>query len=102
MNDLRTVRKNSLLTQDDISGLLGIRQCTIAELENGVRLPRKWTKKKIEALLGEIDWKKTLAGSERHHLMFALNQFINEDGPGDPREKVRFARQALRLIEETL
>lgn len=102
MNDLRTVRKNSCLTQQDVAGMMGIRQCTIAELESGMRLPRSRTKKKLEGLLGEIDWKQTLAGSERHHLMFALNEFINESGPGDPKEKIRFAKQALTLLENSL
>ena len=102
MYDLRTVRKEKKLTQEDLTGLLGLRQSTLAELETGRRTPRRQTIQKVESLFGPVvDWRKTLAGPDRMHIMYALSEFINEDEPG-ARQRVLFALQALDMINMTL
>ena len=99
--DLRTVRiQKGLRIKDLASGML--RTATISEIENGIRVPRSQTRKKIESLIGPIDWRKTLSAGGRYHILRALAEFVNETGPGNPRERIRFARQALKMIDETL
>ncbi len=101
MNYLKTVRKNSNLTQADVAGVMGLTQATIAELENGIRSPRERTRRKLEGLLGPIDWKQTLVGAERRHLMFAIRAFVNPEVEC-AKERIHFTRQALKMIEDTL
>ncbi len=91
MIDLRTVRQKRGLTVYDLaSGQL--RLATVIEIETGKRVPRRKTREKLEAMLGkEIDWRATLAGPDRTHIMYALSEFVNEYGPGDPRDRIHFA-----------
>ena len=101
IQDLRTTRIEKGLRLDDLaSGML--RSATVSEIENGLRVPRRKTRHKIESMIGPIDWRKTLAASGRDHIMLALVEFINETGPGNPQERIRFAKQALTMINETL
>ena len=101
INDLRTTRLNRGLRIGDLaSGML--RSATISEIENGLRVPRRKTRNKIESLLGPIDWRKTLSVGGRDHITRALAEFVNESGPGNPKERIRFAKQVLTMIEETL
>jgi len=101
IEDLRTLRKSKGLRIEDLaSGML--RPATISEIEQGRRVPRRRTREKIESMIGPIDWRKTLAVGGRDHIMLALVEFINETGPGFPSERIRFAKQVLTMIEETL
>jgi len=101
LNDLRSTRiSRGLRIEDLASGML--RRATISEIENGLRVPRRRTREKIESMLGKVDWRKTLAAGGRDHLLRYLVEFINEPGPGDVREKIKFAKQALKMIEQTL
>ena len=101
IEDLRTTRiEKGLRLEDLASGM--IRPATISEIENGLRVPRRNTRHKIESLIGPVDWRKTLASGGRDHIVRALAEFINETGPGNPMERIRFAKQALRMIETTL
>ena len=101
VSDLKTTRISKGLRLEDIaSGML--RTATISEIENGLRVPRRRTREKIESMIGPICWRKTLAAGGRDHILYALAEFVNETGPGNPRERIRFAKQALTMIEETL
>jgi transcriptional regulator with XRE-family HTH domain len=98
--DLRSTRLKKGLSIDDLaSGVL--RPATISEIECGLRVPRRKTRIKIESLIGPIDWYKTLSGIDRQHIMHSLTEFINLDEPG-ARQRIKFAKQALQLIEQTL
>jgi hypothetical protein len=79
-----------------------LRAATVSEIENGLRVPRRRTREKIESIVGPVDWRKTLASGGRDHILYALSEFVNENGPGNPRDRIRYANQALRMIEETL
>ena len=103
MSDLKTVRKDAGLTQEDLAGLIGTRQGTLAEIETGKRIPRKRTIKKVESILGEeVDWRKTAAGDEEHqHIMVHMVTLLNEQKDG-VKERIAFTRQCLQIIELTL
>ena len=102
MGDLRTIRKSKGLTIDDLSGLLGVRPATIVEVETGKRTPRRQTIQKIESLLGaEVDWRATLSGEDRLHIMLQMVTLLNEQA-GGVKERIQFCRQCLQVIEETL
>ena len=100
-SDLRTTRiRKGLRIEDLASGML--RPATISEVERGLRLPHTRTKRRIESVLGPIDWKKTLTSGDRGHLVYAVTELVNEPDGGDVRGRIRFIRQILRMIEETL
>ncbi len=101
IKDLRTTRIQKGLRIEDLASPL-LRPATISEIENGLRVPRQKTRDKIESLIGKVDWRRTLCGGDRSHLLYTLTELINEDGPGNPHEKIRFAKQVLHMIEETL
>lgn len=102
MFDLRTIRKTKGLTQQDLAGLIGMTQSTLAEVETGKRTPQMRTIKKVESLLGPaIDWRKTLAGEDQAHIMRHMVTLINEQAEG-VQERIRFCRQCLQVIEDTI
>ena len=98
MNDLRTVRKEKRLSQQDLSDLIGMSQSALTEVETGKRLPQRKTRERVEQILGsEIDWLSTLA-SDRGHIGYALNELINSGEPG-LLERLKFCRQYLHALE---
>ena len=101
LTDLRTTRSRKGLRIEDLASPM-LRPATISEIENGLRVPRRRTREKIESIVGPVDWRKTLASGDRDHILYALSEFINEKGPGNPRDRIRYARQALKMIEDTL
>ena len=102
MSNLKTVRKDAGLTQEDLAGLIGTRQGTLAEIETGKRIPRKRTIKKLESILGEeVDWRATLAGEGHNNVMVHMVTLINEQAEG-VKERIAFTKQCLQIIELTL
>ena len=100
MSDLRTIRVKKGLTIENLADGM-MRSATLQEIETGKRWPQKSTRKRIESIVGPVDWRKTLAGSDRDHIIYALSEFVNLKAPG-ARERIRFAKQALKMIEQTL
>jgi len=101
MNDLRTVRQSKGLTVNDLaSGML--RPATISTIERGLHCPRRKTRKQLESLLGSINWRKTLAAGGKDHIVRSLSTLVNEEGPGNPRERIKYCKQVLVMLEETL
>ena len=103
MYDLRTERKRRGLTQEELAGLIGVRQSTLTELETGRRIPRKRTIKRVQSIFGPvIDWRKTAAGDEEHqHIMQHMTTLLNEEVEG-VKERIAFTKQCLQIIELTL
>ncbi len=52
-------RAEKKITQSELSEKTGLTQTTISFIENGVVRPQPNTKRRIEEVLGEIDWIKT-------------------------------------------
>ena len=102
--DLRNMRRSRGLSQHDLSDLTGLRQPTIVELERGARVPHNRTRQTIEGVIGPVDWQATFAGSERKHLFYSLRGFLNPEGTegSSPQERIRIARQSLKVIENDL
>lgn len=59
MRSLRESRKQGGLTQEEFAKRVGVHQVHISRLERGNVLPFKYTKAKIEAVLGPVDWLAT-------------------------------------------
>lgn len=96
--DLKSTRLQKGLTQEDLAqNLLGVRPATLAAIENGLSVPHRTTRARIESILGEIDWLSTLA-ADRGHIGYALQELINADAPGVD-ERLRFCRQYLQVLE---
>ena len=100
LSDLRTTREKRGLTLEDLAFGM-VRPATISEIESGLRVPQRKTIQKLESMIGPIDWKSTLAGPDRKHLIFALSEFINPDIPGTL-DRIRFLRQILQLFENEI
>jgi len=97
MSDLRTVRKEKKLSQEDLADLIGMRQSSLTEVETGRRLPRKSTRLKIERILGsDIDWICTLS-RDKVHIGYALKELINLGEPGAS-DRIRFCRSYLSAL----
>jgi predicted transcriptional regulator len=59
MNSLKQTRKAKGLTQRDLSERTGIVQSHISEIETGTFKANLSTRRKIEAVLGKVDWLET-------------------------------------------
>ena len=99
MRDLRTVRQSRGLTVYDLCSCM-LRTATVIEIETGKRIPRRNTRKKLESIVGPVDWRATFGAGGREHLIHSLSEFISEGEPG-VRQRIKYAKQALQLIEET-
>jgi len=53
---MKLVRRKKGITQDMLSEMTGITQEQLSLIERGVVRPRKKSRKKIESVLGLIDW----------------------------------------------
>lgn len=56
---LRTVRIESNMSQMELASYADVTQTTISHIENGVHIPQKKTRDKIEKVLGSVDWSRT-------------------------------------------
>lgn len=59
MEKLNIARIRENWTQAQLANVCGVTTVTISNLERGVTRPQKSTKKKIESILGPIDWATT-------------------------------------------
>ena len=101
MYDLRTVREQKRLTQEDLAQLSGLAQSHIAGIETGKFLPQKRTRQRIERLIGsEVNWLTTLA-RDRSHIGFALNELINSEAPGVG-DRIKYCKQYLSELEKMM
>lgn len=95
--DLRTARKQKGLTLTSVAAGL-MRVTTLSEIELGKVLPRSKTRRQLEAVLGPIDWVKTLA-ADRGHIVHAVREFVQTGDPG-AKERAYFLKQILTLIQQ--
>ena len=58
---LRVARAEKNLTQQQLAFIVDVSQVTLSHIENGVVRPYQSTKKKIEDVLGKIDWERTFS-----------------------------------------
>lgn len=101
MDDLKHIREQKNLTQDDLASLSGLAQSHIASIETGQYLPQLKTRTKIEQLLGtEVNWLTTLA-QDRGNIGYALNQLINAEAPG-VEDRIKFVKQYLNELSNMM
>lgn len=101
MQDLRTVRQEKRLTQQDISGLTGLPQSHVSALENGHYLPNLRTRQRIEQLLGHsIDWQQTVSG-DKDYITAKLVELINVQADG-VLERIAHVKRILNEMEKTI
>lgn len=96
MSDLRSIRKQKGLRIEDLAAGM-MRPATLSQIENGQRLPQKSTRKKIESIVGKVDWRQTISGGDRYHIIVALSEFVNEHEPG-ARQRILYAKKILSLL----
>jgi predicted transcriptional regulator len=56
MRSLRQIRKEMRLTQEELSKLTGVHRVLISRAELGEVHPRPSTRKRLESVLGHVDW----------------------------------------------
>jgi transcriptional regulator with XRE-family HTH domain len=95
-SDLRMTRIRKGLRIEDLASPM-LRPATISEIENGLRVPRRRTREKIESIVGPVDWLKTFS-TGKEHLTYVLYEFLNPSEPG-LEERVRMAKQTMTAIE---
>jgi len=101
MKDLRTIREERNLSQQDLADLTGLSQSHIANIESGQLLPNSRTCKRIEKVLGsEINWLTTLA-QDRGHIGYALRELINSEAPGSS-DRILFCKQYLNELNKMI
>lgn len=59
MKTLKKARIENQWTEENLAEVCGLTTVTISNLERGVTRPQKSTRKKIESILGNIDWVAT-------------------------------------------
>jgi len=101
MSNLRTVREQKRLTQQDLAGITGISQPHIQALEAGKYLPQRRTRKRIEQILGaEIDWQLTIT-FDKSHITAKMIELLNLQADG-VLERVTHVKRLLHSIEQSL
>ena len=101
MNDLRSIREERRLTQQDLAGITGISQPHIQALEAGKYLPQLRTRKRIEQILGaEIDWLATTSG-DKDHITRQLLEMLNIEAE-NVLERISHVRRILHEIEQSI
>ncbi len=101
MNDLRTVREQKLLTQQDLASLSGLPQSHLSALENGRYLPNKRTRNSIERLLGsQVDWQQTVTG-DKDYITAKMIELINLEA-ANVQERIGLVKRVLHTIEQQL
>ena len=58
---LRVARADKNLTQQALGSASGVSYVTISNIENGVVRPHRSTQKKIEEVVGVVDWVRTFS-----------------------------------------
>lgn len=99
MEELKIVRKQKELTQIELAKLVNILPATLSDTENGIRVPHKKTKIKIEAILGPIDWWKTLLKGPDHLIAEGLQTLIRPNKMYG-KARIRHAKQILKHMEQ--
>ncbi len=102
MNDLRSIREQRKLTQEDLSSLSGLPQSHLSALENGRFLPNKKTRKRVEQIVGHysIDWQQTVTG-DKDYITRQLVELINLQVEG-VQERIGHVKRVLQTIEQNL
>jgi transcriptional regulator with XRE-family HTH domain len=96
MQDLKSIREAKNLTQNDLAGLSGLPQSHISAIELGKLAANKRTRRRLERVLGPVNWLTTLA-VDRSHIGYALKELINLDHPG-VRNRINFCKQYLNEL----
>lgn len=106
MDDLRTARRRQSYSQELLGDVIGLSQVSIANFESGRIVPRPEHRRRIEQVLGPIDWVRTRFGrpvsrdgepaTEDERILRELFDFIHLSGtPAGRCSRVAWCRQVI-------
>lgn len=106
MDTLKEARIARNLTQAKIaSGLMT--EATFGNVEAGKIWPKRSTRRKIELMIGQIDWVGTrLRGLEKPSgsdgVLLAMSEYVLQSTSAPAKDKIQFLKKALGIMEETI
>ena len=102
--DLKEARIRANLTQEELCALVDMTPASISRIENGLAMPHPATRKKIEEVLGPVDWLnegRPLSTRETQNMFLAINtaakrmgheeavKLFSSKSPGEQRKLTR-------------
>ena len=107
MQTLIEARQKANLSQAAIAAIAVTTPATLSMIENGKVLPRKTVRRRVESVLGEIDWLGTrLAGisygEENTEVIEAIVYYLQNSSGGNRREKLQFLNRFIKQFSKTL
>ena len=85
---LGDARKALKLTQQQLADISGLSQYAVTQIETGESCPNKMTRKKLESILGPIDW------LESAEVMASLAEWLQTDR----NKKIRFLKSKIHEL----
>lgn len=102
---LKDRRLESELTMEELAAGIGTRT-NLVNVENGRQWASKATRKKIEALIGPVDWVSTrfqsFDGEHSDPIVFALAEYFFASHVVDPVDKLAYVRKVLDAFEKEM
>jgi DNA-binding XRE family transcriptional regulator len=104
MYSLTETRKQQKVDQRDLAQYIGISATALSFIENGRAAPSNLTKKRIESLLGEINWMTTIKPKKRVSNYYQLESDLRHVLYGvrslDVSEKQKFVEMIKTYCDE--
>jgi DNA-binding XRE family transcriptional regulator len=103
-NTLKDVRNRAHLNQYGLSVLTGINTTTISLVENGRVKPNAKTRRRLQAVLGSIDWDATYQSNPGNTpddlICRSITTFVEADDSSDERiRRVSLVRSFIKELE---
>lgn len=104
MKTLKEIRASKNVTQAVIADRF-MTEATLANIESGKHWPKPSTRRKIELMVGSIDWVGTrLQGLSRlpesDGVLFAMSEYVFESTSAPAKDKIEFLKRAINIMEK--